>query len=118
MIEGIGVDIVSVNRIKKLYEKFGVKFLNKIFTDKEIAYCLSHTNPYPHFAARFAVKEAVIKALKKPEGLKLKDIELINNPDGSPEIFLNEKNKKEIFVSISHEKSYAIAFVTILRNLV
>jgi Phosphopantetheinyl transferase (holo-ACP synthase) len=50
--------------------------------------------------------------------LKLKDIEMINNPDGSPEIFLNEKNKKEILVSISHEKNYAIAFVTILKNLV
>lgn len=116
MIEGIGVDIVSIKRIKKLYEKFGVKFLNKIFTEKEIEYSLKHANPYPYLAARFAVKEAVIKALKKPEALKLKDIELINNPDGSPTVLLKGDKKEEIFVSISHEKKYAIAFVTILRE--
>lgn len=130
MIEGIGVDIVSVNRIKKLYEKFGVKFLNKIFTDKEITYCLSHANPYPHFAARFAVKEAVIKALKKPEALKLKDIEILNKSDGSPIVILNNylqngkhlpemktKVLEKILVSISHEKEYAIAFITILKEI-
>ncbi|GAB6183429.1 holo-ACP synthase [Thermodesulfovibrio hydrogeniphilus] len=118
MIKGIGVDIVSVDRIKAIYEKFGEKFLKKIFTDNEIKYSFSHKNPFPHFAARFAAKEAVIKALNKPEGLKLKDIEIINSSNGSPQIAISgswfmDKEKTVINCSLSHEKNYAVAFVII-----
>lgn len=112
MIEGIGVDIVAVERIKKIYEKFGEKFLNRVFTSEEISYSFSHSNPFPHLAARFAVKEAVIKALKKKEGLTLKNIEVRNNSDGSPEVEIQGFNKK-IFISLSHEKNYTVAFVVI-----
>lgn len=115
MIEGVGVDIVSVERIRKIYEKFGEKFLNRIFTEEEISYSFSHPNPFPHLAARFAVKEAVIKALKKPSGLSLKQIELKNNSDGSPEIKINGVNKR-ILVSLSHEKNYTVAMV-IVENI-
>ncbi len=114
MIKGIGVDIVSVGRIKAIYEKFGEKFLRKVFTENEIKYCFSHKNPFPHFAARFAAKEAVIKALNKPEGLRLKDIEIIKSIDGSPKIVIGDKPQTLIHCSLSHEKDYAIAFVIAL----
>ncbi|GLI54095.1 holo-ACP synthase [Thermodesulfovibrio yellowstonii] len=112
MIEGVGVDIVAVERIRKIYEKFGAKFLNKVFTEGEISYSFSHSNPFPHLAARFAVKEAVIKALKKQRGLTLKNIEVRNNSDGSPYVTIPGFYKK-IFISISHEKNYTVAFVII-----
>lgn len=112
MIEGIGVDIVSIERIKKLYEKFGRKFLERVFTEEEISYSFNHSNPFPHLAARFAAKEAVIKALKRPKGLTLKDIEVKNNSDGSPEVKISGLNKK-IFISISHERKYTVAFVVV-----
>lgn len=112
MIEGIGVDIVEVERIRKIYEKFGERFLNRVFTEGEISYSFTHANPFTHLAARFAVKEAVIKALKKHEGLTLKNIEVSNNSDGSPEVKIPGFNKK-IFISISHEKNYTVAFVII-----
>ncbi len=119
MIKGIGVDIVSVGRIKAIYEKFGEKFLRKVFTENEIKYCFSHKNPFPHFAARFAAKEAVIKALNKPEGLRLKDIEIIKSIDGSPKIAISgscfgDREKTVINCSLSHEKNYAVAFVIVM----
>jgi holo-[acyl-carrier protein] synthase len=111
MIEGIGVDIVSNSRIKKLYKRFGEKFLKRIFTEREINYCLRHSNPIPHLAGRFAAKEAVIKALDKPEGLKLKDIEIINNQNGSPIVLIYGVKDKKIKITLSHEKNYTVAFV-------
>jgi len=116
VIEGIGVDIVSNSRIKKLYKRFGEKFLRKIFTDREINYCLSYSNPVPHLAARFAGKEAVIKALEKPERLKLKDIEIINNQNGAPVVLIFGVEKKKIKITLSHEKNYTVAFVIIVSD--
>lgn len=115
MIYGIGVDIVSNERIKLLHERFGERFLNRVFSKREIEYCMNHSNPYPHLSARFAVKEALIKALKKPKGLRFKDIELINLSDGSPTIFIKKRNNQDIFVTISHEKQYSVAFVMVLK---
>ncbi|MCS7215964.1 MAG: holo-ACP synthase [Thermodesulfovibrio sp.] len=115
MIEGIGVDIVEVKRIKKIYEKFGVRFLNKVFTEKEVSYSFSYSDPFVHLAARFAAKEAVLKALKKQNRLRLKNIEVINNPDGAPEIYIDGVDKR-ILLSVSHEKNYALAFVLVLKH--
>jgi len=116
MIAGIGVDIVSVERIKKLYEKFSMRFLNRVFNEREIHYCFRHSNPFPHLAARFAAKEAFIKAFKKSAGLRLKDIEIISNVDGSPDIVLPEAFRERIFLSISHEQNHAIAFVVVSKE--
>jgi len=109
-MEGIGVDIEEIKRFSRnKYEK-KKNFYNKIFTTSEIKYCLSKTNPYPHFAARFCAKEAVIKALQN-SNINLKDIEvkMIKN---KPVLKL-PKNKQGL-VSISHTKDYAIAFVLIV----
>ena len=75
MIVGIGVDVVEIDRIRKIAER-RKGFLSKIFVPEEIEYCQSRRNPYPHFAARFAAKEAVFKALGTgwSRGLKWSEI--------------------------------------------
>lgn len=114
MIFGLGIDIIEIDRIKNSIEKFGDKFLNKVFTPGEISYCKSKADQYQHFAARFAAKEAVSKSLsdlwKSDYGWK--HIEIINNLKGKPEAVLNGdlgKNSSEIdiHISISHSQYYA-----------
>ena len=86
----------------------------EIFTDKEIQYCNSHTKSYIHFSGKYAVKEAVKKALlsnKIIESISMKEIEVLNNPDKSPYITLNNLNDIKCNVSISHDGDYAIAFI-------
>ena len=63
MISGLGIDSVQVDRIKKASKRWGKSFLRRLFTDRELDYCFRHKNPYPSLAARFAAKEALIKAL-------------------------------------------------------
>lgn len=148
MILGIGTDIVEISRIKEAVYKWGNRFLNRIYTEKEISYCYLRKNPFAHLAGRFAAKEAVIKAfsgVKKqvmdketpnkirknqmPYAVKFfssaikapvfKEIEICNDDYGSPYIILNtpyfntEKMNAFIHLSISHEKSYAVATVII-----
>ena len=117
-----GVDMIEVDRIKKAIEEIGEPFLNRIYTENEIEYCnQTEKMRYQHYAARFAAKEAVFKALSTMingrEDSLWKEIEVINNKDGKPEINLKLLNKgklnnlKSIDISISHLKDYAIASV-------
>lgn len=116
LIKGIGSDIIEIERIKRSISKHGIKFLEKLFTEKEISYCKQHKLSQRHFAGRFAAKEAIAKALGTGIGkmLEWKDIEIINDSFGKPEVFLSEKACKlfhnpTILLSISHCKSYATA---------
>ena len=111
-----GTDIIEVSRIKESIEKLGEKFLNKIYTKKEIEYCLSKNNmKYQHFAARFAAKEAIFKAIssliKNKYEITWTDVEVLNDENGRPYVhFLNNiYNIEQIDISISHLKEYAIA---------
>ena len=119
-IVAIGVDISEIRRIKKLIEQHDERFLLKIFTPLEIAYCNGKVDRYPSFAARFAAKEAALKALGKGlrDGLNWKDIEVKNDALGKP--YLNFYGKsgqlignRKALISISHTKYNAIAFVVI-----
>lgn len=117
----VGTDICSVERIAKAYERFGKRFLMKIFTEREITYILSaplHT--VTRIAGRFAAKEAAAKALGTGwYGLAWKEIELIRQPSGEPSLLLHgraiEIAKKRglvnFEVSISHEQQFATATV-------
>ena len=108
----IGVDIESVKRFRKQHYDRNKSFYENIFTDKEIKYCLSKADPYPHFTARFCAKEAVIKAIGGSV-YRAKDIEIINDKKGKPFVKLKTKNlklKTKVLVSLSHTKEYAIAF--------
>jgi holo-[acyl-carrier protein] synthase len=123
MIIGVGVDIVEVERFKKLHEKWGEHFLKKIFTDREIDYCLSKKNSYQHLAGRFAVKEAVSKAISTgwTGNFRWKDVEVLNDKRGKPFAFFHNKLKEElnscsVHISISHSQNYAVAFAIIEKS--
>lgn len=114
-----GTDIIEIDRIKKSIEELGDKFLTKIFSKKEIEYCESKNKAkYQHYAARFAAKEAIFKAVSGSLNNKFEitwiDAEIINDKNGRPYIHLltdKIKNLKQIEISISHCKEYAIANV-------
>lgn len=117
-----GVDIIEIDRIKSDVEDIGKKFLNRVFTDKEIKYCESKKGQkYQHYAGRFAAKEAAFKAISKYLDDKYsvcwKDFEVVNDSQGRPKINLlnvNTDKIESIDISISHCKLYAIANVTVL----
>jgi holo-[acyl-carrier protein] synthase len=122
MILGVGTDIVNVDRIRKMYDEFGESFLNKILSSDEKEYCLSHENPCPHIAGRFAVKESVIKAMNACLGERSnwKNVETINWESGKPSIRFSgdaleafSNIEADLHVSISHTDEYATAFVVI-----
>ncbi len=123
MIAGIGVDIVKIERIKTAVDRWGERFMDRVFTEDEKRYSLGKYDPYPHLAARFAYKEALVKALGTGfmMGIKWKDIEMLRNGRGKPEAKLHgtvkeladNRNIKDIMVSISHDTDYAIAYVTL-----
>lgn len=117
-----GVDIIEIARIQESIESLGDKFLNKIFTKKEIEYCESKGKAkFEHYAARFAVKEAAFKAaseeVKDKYKISWKDIETTNDESGRPNLkvlFLKDNKIENTDVSISHCKDYAVANVTVL----
>lgn len=114
-----GTDIIEIERIKESIEELQEKFLNRIYTEKEIEYCESkHSVKYQHYAARFAAKEAVFKAISAyldgKYNIEWKNIEIINDEFGRPKINFRDieiKDLKQIDISISHCKKYAIANV-------
>jgi holo-[acyl-carrier protein] synthase len=113
MVIGIGIDIIEVERVKKLAEKHP-RFLERIFTPREIDYCLQKRNKYQHLAARFAAKEAFFKAIGKR--INWKDVELFNLPSGKPQLEIKSKENfsiQEAHVSISHLKDYAVSSVVL-----
>ncbi len=115
-IKGIGSDIVEVSRIKRLRERYGIRFLQKVFTRGETAYCESKTNPEVHFAGRFAAKEAIAKAVYQSgynKVIPLSDIEILNDAEGRPQVSLLTHIKGNCMVTISHERSMAIAFAVL-----
>ena len=114
----IGTDIVSVRRVKDSIHRFGESFLKRLFTDLEIHYCNSKKYPEQHFAARFAAKEAAIKALNLVgQGISFTQIEITNNSNGAPILSIKIPNHKfeSAWVSLSHEKDYAVATVLVKK---
>ncbi len=113
-----GIDIVLINRIEKSITRHGDRFLKRIFSPEEIAYCSAKKNPYPSYAGRFAVKEAVMKLLGK--GLfeiGMTEISVSQMENGEPVLHLEGRAKERaedmgtgtIAISISHEKESAVA---------
>ncbi len=122
MIAGIGTDIVEIKRIEDKLTR-SEYFKEHVFSSVEIAYCEKQHKPYVSFAARWAVKEAYLKAfgLKFIGNHRLHEIETVNDEDGKPSIKLNgkafveyeERKLGNIHVSISHTETHAIAYVII-----
>ena len=119
MILDTGIDIIEVGRIASSYEKFGERFVNRILHADEIAYCLSHKNPAPFLAARFAAKEAISKAFGTGIGAALgwQDMEIRRKESGEPFVVLHDKGEKlfasrgakRLLISLSHTTTYAVA---------
>ena len=115
----IGTDIIEISRMKKSIEDTDNKFIERIYTNKEIEYCESRkSQKYQHYAVRFAGKEAVFKAissmLKNKFEIDWKDIEILNDSSGRPYVnILKSKisDKINIDISLSHCKEYAVANV-------
>tara|TARA_Y100001970_G_scaffold43766_1_gene54584 strand:- start:4040 stop:4393 length:354 start_codon:yes stop_codon:yes gene_type:complete len=114
----IGTDIVKVSRIKNLLITKEEKFLNKVFTEEEISYCNSNSNPEIHFSGKYAAKEAVKKALLSNdliEQISLKNIKILNRDNKAPYVIIDNIMDLNCNVSISHEEEYAIAFALIQK---
>ena len=125
MIVGTGIDIAEVPRIQLAIERFGQRFLERIFTEGEMNYCDSKANRVERYAARFAAKEAAMKALGTGwnHGVRWRDCEVVRMPGGRPTIafhgrageFAVKLGVKNAALSISHTEEQAIAQV-ILEN--
>lgn len=120
MVEGVGIDIIEVSRIRKSIEDYGISFTAKIFTDEEVKYCSEKPNPFQHYAARFAAKEAFSKAAGTGwnSDFSWHEVEVINEPSGKPRLRLTGGSlkmfgQKRIFLSLSHSGDYVTAVVII-----
>jgi holo-[acyl-carrier protein] synthase len=121
MIVGLGFDIAETDRIAAAIERHGRAFLERVFTENEIRYCERHKSKYERYAARFAAKEAAMKALGTGwrKGVRWRDIEVRNEPSGKPGIhFAGEAGKHaerlgalHFHVSITHSGNIALAQV-------
>ncbi len=123
MIYGIGTDIVYIPKIEKIINKWGNKFLQRVFSEREINYCQKKGKKvYQSYAGKFASKEALIKAVG--QGFRLNEIEILNTNSGNPYVRLSDKINKaicssynifnyKIDISISHDKDYTVAYLII-----
>ena len=121
MIAGIGVDIVDIGRIQALLDRYGERFLARVYTGAEVEYALRGANKAERLAGRFAVKEALMKALGtgKSQGILWKDVETVRGPAGKPAVHLHGQAVKwaklrgggAVHVSITHDGGKAVAFV-------
>lgn len=122
MIESLGIDLIDIERIKKAKNRWGKRFLERVYTPNELEYCLRKRYPETSLAGRFAAKEAVMKALGTglSMGVRWKDIEILNDRKGKPEVLVygrtkNLIGKRKVLISISHTNENAIAQALILR---
>ncbi len=121
MILRQGVDITSVRRMQQAIKRHGKRFIQRIFTPSEAAYCETKRMKYEHYAARFAAKEAAMKAfeIRRENRYRFREIEVRRAPTGKPAIYLSEVSRKrfrvpencQLELSMAHEREFAIATV-------
>ncbi len=118
-ISGVGVDLVSIPRMRAMIDRWQDRFLQRVFTDQEIAYCRQRKDPAQHFAARFAAKEAGFKALGTGLrlGVRWRDLEVRRERDQAPTLVLSGRSREiglfrggsRMLLSLTHEGEYALA---------
>jgi len=121
VIVGIGIDLAEVSRIREAIERHGQRFIQRIYTEKEIAYVERKANKYERYAARFAAKEAGMKAVGTgwKRGVRWRDFEVTNLPSGRPTLqlhgeaarFAEHLGVRNIALSITHTASEGMAIV-------
>jgi len=113
LIEGhkpdIGIDIIKINRFRKVLTNS--RFLNRVFSERELDYCFGHTDPAPHLAATFAGKEALLKAIGLDLGLSFHSVEILRDEKGAPEVIFPGSEDIVTAISLSHSRSDAVAIV-------
>ena len=124
MIHGHGVDVTEIARIEESLARFGDRFVARTFCESEIAYCGAMASPAPHYAARFAAKEAVLKALGTglAQGIRWTDVEILKEHGGRPTVALYgsaaalaaQRGLSRVDISLSHTNDLAIAQVVAL----
>ena len=116
-IVGIGVDVVEVDRVRKLLER-RPRFRERVFTPAEVEYCEGKASPAERYAARWAARESCIKALGGVRGLKYQDISVGRLPSGQPQLLLEgsaklraeDRGVSRVLISFAHERGTATAF--------
>jgi holo-[acyl-carrier protein] synthase len=119
VIIGTGIDVVKVDRIRQAVDRTGQRFLDRVFSKEELDHCMKRKDPYPSLAARFAAKEACIKAVPSIGFVVVADVETGMSPDGKPYIKARGKlaeaferaGVSRAHLSLTHEKEYAVAMV-------
>lgn len=99
-------DIIEIIRFRDKPYELNKDFYQKIFTKKEIEYCISYNDPYPHFAVRFAAKECMVKLFDNENIFSMRGFEVLNNDNCAPYV----KNKEEVSISLSHTNDLALCF--------
>jgi holo-[acyl-carrier protein] synthase len=126
MIYGIGVDIVNIGRLRRVIDRWGKRFISRVFTAREIDFCLQGPKSVSSLALRFAAKEAFSKAIGMgmTKGIRWRDIEIVHNPNGRPDLhvtgealsFCHKKGIRRWYVSLSDESSYGVAVVVLEKG--
>ena len=124
VLVGLGCDLIEVQRIREVLERHGDRFLDRVFTDEERAYCFSMAHPHKHLAARWAAKEAIFKAIGTgpSKGICWTDIEVRNQTGGRMAVQLrggardwtNQRGIFDVLITISHCRTYATAYALAL----
>ncbi len=116
MVVGVGTDIIEVDRIRRAIDRWGQRFLDRVYTPGEIRYCRARRRPELSFAARFAAKEAAMKALGRGPrgGVPWKSLEVVNRPSGAPVIRTGPRlqpllGNRRLLISLTHTRRQAMA---------
>jgi len=125
-IKGIGVDLAVITRMRQVVERWDDRFLRRVFTDEEIAYCRRRRDPVPHFAARFAAKEATLKALGTglSMGITWRELEVRRERGAAPIMVLSgrcraiarAKGGDRVLLSLTHDGDYALAQAVLISD--
>jgi holo-[acyl-carrier protein] synthase len=123
-VRGIGVDLAQIPRMRRVVERWDERFLRRVFTEEEIAYCRARRDPVPHLAARFAAKEAVFKALGTGlrMGVNWREIEVRRTRGQAPTVVLSgrcralaeARGADRVLISLTHDGDYALAQVLLI----
>jgi holo-[acyl-carrier protein] synthase len=109
----VGVDLVEISRVRDFATR-NPRFLKRVFSPAEIAYCRAKKDPWPHFAVRFAAKEAVYKALGRAD-IPLTEISVRRDKNGRPGVVVKGRPAKGLKLSLSHGREHAVAFAVRVR---
>src|SRR5438552_9914386 len=125
-INGIGVDLVNIPRMRDVIDRWQDRFLRRVFTEQEIAYCRARRDPVPHFAARFAAKEAVLKALGTGlrMGVSWRELEVQRERGQAPTLVLSGRSRevsearggRRVLLALTHDGDYACAHAMLVDD--